>query len=96
MKKLNTIFKLLLSFIIGYLLFTLIISFIDVVLLLKLSDETIHFSKLFLDALHQNISTYALIYLLIFLFNLIYSLISIKILNKNLSIIKRKDEKNEK
>ena len=91
MKRFINILKLILYFGLGYILFAVIISLIEFVFLNILSEEACHFGKLFLKSFKGNLSSYTITYLVIFILNLLYNLISIKILNAKLKNSRKDD-----
>lgn len=89
MRKIINILKLVLYFVLGYFLFSLMISLVEFVLLNILSDEVTNFMKLFLKSLKGNLKIYTITYLSIFILNILYNFISIKKLNAKLDKIKK-------
>ncbi len=90
MKKLTNILRLLLYFGLGYLLFNVVVSITEFVFLIILSNGKIEFWGLLLKGFKENLKVYTIIYFIIFVLNLLYNLISIKILNAKLNKIKKK------
>ena len=89
MKNLINILKLLLYFVLGYLLFTFIMFLVEVILLNILSSVVSDITGLYLKSIKGNILIYTITYLMIFILNLLYNFISIKRLNAKLNKIKK-------
>ena len=89
MKNLINILKLVLYYILGYLVFTFIIFLVEVILLNILSSGVNNFGELYLKSINGNLLAYTITYLVIFIFNLLYNFISIKRLNAKLNKIKK-------
>ena len=89
MKNLINIFKLLLYFVLGYLLFTFIIFLVEILLLNILSSGATDIASIYLKSVKGNLLIYTVTYLVIFIFNLLYNFISIKRLNAKLNKIKK-------
>ena len=81
MKNLINILKLVLYYILGYLVFTFIIFLVELILLNILSSGVNNFGELYLKSINGNLLAYTITYLVIFIFNLLYNFISIKRLN---------------
>jgi len=89
MKNLVNILKLVLFYILGYLVFTFIIFLVEVILLNILSSGVSDIGELYLKSIKGNVLAYTITYLVIFILNLLYNFISIKILNAKLNKIKK-------
>ncbi len=89
MKNLVNILKLVLFYILGYLVFTFIIFLVEVILLNILSSGVSNIGELYLKSIKGNVLAYTITYLVIFILNLLYNFISIKILNAKLNKIKK-------
>lgn len=89
MKNLINILKLLLYFVLGYLLFTFIMFLVEVILLNILSSGVSDITGLYLKSIKGNVLIYTITYLMIFILNLLYNFISIKRLNAKLNKIKK-------
>ena len=89
MKKFINILKLLLYFVLGYLVFTFIMFLVEVILLTILSSGVSDIVGIYLKSVNGNLLIYTVTYLMIFLLNLLYNFISIKRLNAKLNRIKK-------
>lgn len=89
MKNLINILKLLLYFVLGYLLFTFIMFLVEVMMLNILSSGVRNIAGLYLKSIKGNLLIYTITFLVIFILNLIYNFISIKRLNEKLNKIKK-------
>ena len=96
MKKIFEFLKLFLFFITGYFFFSLIVSGIEIILLLSLSDSTISYTTLFIRNIKDSLPIYTYIFITLFIFNFICNFIFVKLLNKKLNQFKRKDDFYEK
>lgn len=95
MKKKFVLLQLLISFTLGYLIFTFIVSGVEVIFLSMVGDVTNEVGKIIIRNFKSILVTYIITYLAIFLINLLINYISIKILNKKLEKIKRKGDNYE-
>lgn len=89
MKNLINILKFLLYFALGYLLFTFIMFLVEVILLNILSSGVSDIVEVYLKSVKGNLLIYTITYLMIFILNLLYNIISIKRLNAKLNKIKK-------
>lgn len=96
MEKVKNSLKVLLTFVFGYLLFSTIVAMVEIVFLLKLSNSAPDVAQIMVRSFKQNIAEYTIIYVGLFVINIILNYISIKKLNKKLNKIKRKGDNYEK
>ena len=89
MKNLINILKLLIYFVLGYLLFTFIMFLVEVMMLNILSSGVRNIAGLYLKSIKGNLLIYTITFLVIFILNLICNFISIKRLNAKLNKIKK-------
>lgn len=89
MKNLINILKLILYFVLGYLVFTFVMFWVEVIFLNILSSGVNNIVELYLKSIKENLSIYTVTYLMIFILNLLYNFISIKRLNAKLNKIKK-------
>ena len=89
MKKVSNIIRLLLYFVLGYLLFTLLISFTQYLLSVFFSNAKYYFGELLKWNFKDYIGIYTILYLFIYVVNYMYITISVKRLNYKLKKIKK-------
>lgn len=91
MKRFVGILKLMFYYLLGYVVFTTIISLVECLFLLKLGGDgvVIKYVDLFIKSARSNLASYSIVFLMIVILNVLYNYIIIKKLNKNLSKIKK-------
>lgn len=88
MRRLTDLFEILLYYIVGFLIFSIIVSMVEYIFVLCLSDSTESLLELFNINLKKCIKVYTIIFVFMYLLNLIYGFISVKLLNEKLKQIK--------
>lgn len=88
MKKLVSLIELILYYIIGFLIFALVVSIVEFVFVLCLSNGAESLFELVVLNFKKCIRVYTIIFTIMYILNLIYSFISIKMLNQKLKQIK--------
>lgn len=96
MKRLVEFLKLLLYFVVGFLIFSGIVSLIEFVLLSILSNMEPNYIEILIKNARESFKTYVVVYLVIFALNLVYNIISVKLLNDKLNKVKKEGDKYEK
>lgn len=89
MKRFVGILKLIFCYLLGYVVFATIISLVECFLLLKLSDGVVKYVDLFIKSARSNLVSYSVVFLMIFILNVLYNYIIIKKLNGKLSKMKK-------
>lgn len=96
MKRLVEFLKLLLYFVVGFLIFSGIVSLIEFVLLSILSNMEPNYIEILIKNARESFKTYVVVYLVIFALNIVYNIISVKLLNDKLNKVKKEGDKYEK
>ncbi len=89
MKKVVGALKLVRFYLIGYVIFTTIISLIEVFFLWKLSGGVFNLSSIITRNICNNWITYTIVFLVILAFNFLYNYVSVKRLNDRLKKMKK-------
>ncbi len=88
MKKVLEFMKLVGLYIIGFVIFVIVVALVEFILLLCLSEGGGNFFNIFIEDIYECVGIYTIIFLIIFVINLICSFIITKKLNKKLNDIK--------
>ena len=96
MQKIKNILKMILYFILGFLVFSGIVALVEFIFLNILSDMVPNYIDLFVRDVHKSLKVYCIVSLVVFVLNVLYNLISIKILNDKLNRVKREGDRYEK
>ena len=78
MKRFVGILKLIFYYLLGYVVFTTIISLIECIFLVKLSDGVVKYVDLLIKSARSNLVSYSVVFLMIFILNVLYNYITIK------------------
>lgn len=89
MKKIKNLFEILLYYIIGFFVFSIIVSIVEYIFVLCLSDSPESVLELLSINFKKCSKIYTLIFICMYVLNLIYGFVSVKLLNENLKQIKR-------
>ena len=89
MKKLIGALKVVGFYLIGYMIFTTIISLIEVVFLWKLSGGMFNATSIFTRSISNNWLIYTIVFVVILILNILYNYVSVKRLNYKLGKIKK-------
>ena len=89
MKKIVGVLKILLLYLIGYIIFTSIIFLIEVLFLWKLSGGVFNVYSIFTRSINNHLLTYSIVFLVIFVANIIYNYVSVRRLNGKLNKMKK-------
>ena len=89
MKKFVVVLKLIFYYLLGYVVFTNIISLVECFFLVKLSDGVVKYVDLFIKSVRSNLLSYSVVFLMILILNVLYNYVIIKKLNSKLSKIKK-------
>lgn len=96
MQKIKNILKMILYFILGFLVFSGIAALVEFIFLNILSDMVPNYIDLFVRDVPKSLKVYCIVSLVVFVLNVLYNLISIKILNDKLNRVKREGDRYEK
>ena len=89
MKKIVGALKVLVFYLIGYVIFTTIISLIEVIFLWKLSGGVFNATSIFTRSISSNWSIYTIVFIAILIFNFLYNYVSVKRLNDKLKKMRK-------
>ena len=89
MKKFVGVLKILLFYLIGYVIFTTIIFLIEVLFLWKLSGSVFNIHSILTRSFCGNWLSYSIIFVVILILNVLYNYISVRRLNEKLNKIKK-------
>ena len=89
MKKFVGVFKILLFYMIGYIIFTTITFLIEVFFLWKLSGSVFNIHSILTRNFCGNWLSYSIIFVVILVLNVLYNYISVRRLNEKLNRIKK-------
>lgn len=95
MKSVLSIEKYIGYFVIGKIIFDLIFSATQTIILNVLGVQE-SFLKIYISEFYNNLLIYSILFFIILFLNLIYNIVITKILNKKLNQIKERSKKNEK
>lgn len=89
MKGFVSILKLIFYYLLGYVVYVTIISLVECFFLVKLSDDVVKYVDLFIKSAKSDLGSYSVVFLMIFILNVLYNYIVIKKLNSKLGKMKK-------